>query len=333
MILTFESTAPAYNGKVEGSVILRSGTRGVARTRFRPANSRQRQRWVPPWSFRSAAIAWGNLSEEVQDDWNETAAAAEIWPIQGSPRITDGKTFFENYLTVLLLIDPAAAVPNPPPDEPEWQTLPQWFEFAEWIADRYTLKAETEFQEDTHLIFSGLPPSPSVFNGEWFGEQIIGNNAFTSGLLPDEEWDGIHDMIETAFGPINDTMKIWGRVWEVYPATGFIRVLKDPCTPDPTTEIPYTTAPYGIYNNHDAEMASSYIAFTNGSEAVGYIYWDNTPAYTTESGTFDFLEGFDSSDVTYAAIHAQWDDGELGFWAYYGPWSWNPFNFTVYPNQ
>ncbi len=332
MILTFNDTAPPYNGRDGGNVILRYGTRGVARTRSRPATARERQRWAPPWSFGVAAIAWGNLSAEVQSEWEETAAAAVIWPLQGSPRYTDGKTFFENYFTVLLLLDAGASVPLAPASGPEWQTLPSFFEFAEWISDVYTLKAKTDFEPGTQIMFSGLPPSKSVFNGEWYGEQIIGSNTFTSGLEPDDNFDGISAMFNIAFGAIDPTQKIWGRLWEVYPDTGFARVLLGPCTADPVPDEPLTEAPIGIYNDYDQVMVESYIMFTTDTEDAALFEWTGTPAFGTETGTIEFYDGFDTSMVTGAQIHSAWFDGTYGYIDYTGPFSWAPFNVTVTQN-
>ncbi len=332
MILQFESTAPEYNGRVGGDIYRRQANRGVARTRSRPANARQRTRWSPPWSLTPATNAWDEMDEANRATWETAAGTLSAWPIQGSPRNTTAQLFFENYYTVLLILDAGAAVPAAPTSAPSWQSFPQWFQFAEWIDDRYTLKAETEFAEESQILFSGLPPSPSVFNGEWFGEKIVGNNTFTDGLEPNELWDGIHDMIETEFGPINDTLKIWGRVWEVYPSTGFIRVLKDPCTPDPPEPPPGATAPIEIYNDYDEVMIESYIAFTNGYETVGLFVWSGTPAFTMEENTVEFYEGFTSDDVTYAAIHPRWTDATSGFFEEYGPLPWDPYTYAVYPN-
>jgi len=140
-------------------------------------------------------------------------------------------------------------------------------------------------------------------------------------------------MIETEYGPINDTMKIWGRVWEVYPGTGFIRVLKDPCTPDPVAEIPYTTAPFGIYNDYDEDIYQAYvIGMADGDTAID-LTWYGTPAYETETGFLVWEDGYDSSMITEMIIFVQWDDGEFGAFYDYPPYSWNPYNYTVYPNS
>ena len=311
MILSFNDTAPQYGGRVDGSVILRSGTRGVARTRCRPANTRQRQRWVPPWSFAQASDAWANLATEVQENWADTAAAFSAWPIQGSPRFTDGKTFFQNFFTVLLLVDEFASVPDPPEEEPDWQERPKWFPFAEWVYGYYTLKAETEFAENTHLLFSGLPPSPTVFNGEWFGEKIIGNEIFDWGLYPNEEWDGIHTMIENSFGAIDDSMKIWGRVWEIYPDTGFIRVLKDPCTPTPTAAVGQEWLDIIIYNDwsSDTDEATFYCIDSEeaiiGSIDLGYIEAED---YAEDFISLDFEKT--TADIDHIEFVIRWWDGE-----------------------
>ena len=312
MILQYESTAPEYNGRIGGDIYRRQANRGVARTRSRPANARQRTRWNPPWLFTPARNAWDGLDSLARESWETAADTLSAWPIQGSPRNTTAQLFFENYYTVLLLLDAGAAVPAAPPSGPLWQTLPQWFEFAEWISDRYTLKAETEFEEGTQILFSGLPPSPSVFNGEWFGEQIIGNNTFTDGLEPDELWDGIHDMIETTFGPINDTMKIWGRVWEVYPATGFIRVLKDPCTPDPPEAVGNTLNVI-LYNDYNEVLDSALFNILDNSEpfpeAIGFGEFEGLIFLETDEITITLYEGYTTDDIQNIHYTIDWADG------------------------
>ena len=311
MILSFNDTAPQYGGRVDGSVILRYGTRGVARTRFRPANTRQRQRWVPPWTFAQASDAWANLDTETQTNWADTAAAASAWPIQGSPRFTDGKTFFQNYFTVLLLVDEFASVPDPPEEQPDWQERPKWFPFAEWNSGVYTLKAETEFAMDTHLLFSSLPPSPTVFNGEWFGEKIVGNEIFYGGLYPDEEWDGIHYMIENTFGTINASMKIWGRGWEIYPETGFIRVLKDPCTPDPTEEVLTDTVYFDVFNDWDSVLTyNTFDAYDWEINFIGTTSFGSANPFETMSGSMTLDAGYSLEDIGHFDYWAEWEDGE-----------------------
>ena len=311
MILSFNDTAPQYGGRVDGTVILRYGTRGVARTRSRPANSRQRQAWHPPWLFKPATVAWFELDALARASWVDAADNLSAWPIQGSPRYTTAQLFFENYYTVLLLVDEFASVPDPPTEEPSWQERPKFWEFAEWVSDIYTLKAETEFAIDTHLLFSGLPPSRTVFNGEWFGEKIIGNEIFYSGLTADEEYDGTHYMIENAFGTIDNTMKIWGRVWEIYPDTGFIRVLKDPCTIDPTeAPAPTNVLNLNIYNDYVAVAEFVFVyalteGFTIGQTEINDIY----PAQI-ESGTITLDEGYELTDIEEIELTSYWFDGE-----------------------
>ncbi len=313
MILQFNDTAPQYNGRVDGDVILRNGTRGVGRIRSRPSTSRQRQAWVPPWSFKTAAIAFAALDESTRDEWETAADTLSAWPIQGSPRYTTAQVFFQNYYTVLLLLDAGAAVPAAPPSGPLWQTLPQWFEFAEWISDRYTLKAETEFEADTHLLFSGLPPSPSVFNGEWFGEKIVGDEIFYSGLYPDDEWDGIHDMIENTYGTINNTMKIWGRVWEVYPNTGFVRVLKDPCTTDPNGAAVSNQLFFTVYNDHDSNLSAAIFNIMSPPPEIDTIGAHDTydiPYQDTRTFTLTLDEPHTTAEIGSIAIEFYWDDGQ-----------------------
>ncbi len=331
MILTFESTAPEYNGRVDETVILRSGTRGVARTRSRPSTARQRQAWHPPWLFTPATEAWAGLDALARASWEGAADTLSAWPIQGSPRFTTAQVFFQNYYTVLLLLDAGAAVPTAPPSGPLWQTLPQWFEFAEWIDNRYTLKAQTDFDAGTQLLFSGLPPSATVFNGEWFGEQIIGNNTFTAGLSGDEDWDGIHDMFVSTYGAINRGQKIWGRVWEVYPGTGFIRVLKDPCTvdPEPTGETFIDIEVYNAYSVTATQLNGSVVNIGGTQQETWNIF--NVPSLSTRYFRMNFPPGMTTFDIGRWSQVGWWTDGSTQATNVYMPFGYEPLEVYSYP--
>ena len=280
MILTLSDTAPEYNGRLGGTILTSSGLRAVARTRNRPASKRQRQQWSPPFSLAAAKVAWTSLGNEAQDLWESYATAFVTWPIEGSPRYASGRDSFANYFTVLRLLDPLATIPDAPLDGVTWQPRPKFFPFAEWESGIYTLKAETEFAANTTLLFSSVPPSKTVFNGEWFGEKIVGSELLDFQLFPNEEYAGLNEMIENQFGPIDNTMKIWGRVWEVATDTGSIRVLEDPCTVDPVTETEDPTVYFTISNQSMMDAVSSSVGIIYG----GGLYEDSVDIGTINAG-------------------------------------------------
>jgi hypothetical protein len=293
MILTLSNTAPAYNGRIGGTIITSNGLRAVARSRSRPASRRQRQNWSPPFSLATSRTTWAELSPGEREAWDDYAAAFVTWPIEGSPRYASGRDSFANFYTVRLLLDPLATIPEPPLDGVTWQPRPKFFPFAEWELGMYTLKAETEFAENTNLMFSSVPPSPTVFNGQWFGEKIVGSELFYAGLFPNEDYSGLHDMIEAQFGSIDNSLKIWGRVWEVAEDGGSIRVLKDPCTVDPVTETEDATVYFTISNQAMMDAVSS---------SVEIYYLGGTQTDSVDIGTINAgAEGNGSITMGHAA--------------------------------
>ena len=332
MILTLSNDAPAYNGRVGGTIIISNGLRAVARSRSRPASKRQRQHWSPPFSLAAAKESWTSLGLSAQDAWNDYAAAFVTWPIEGSPRYATGRDSFANYFTVQRLIDPLATIPAAPSEGVTWQPRPKFFPFAEWESGFYTLKAETEFAENTTILFSSVPPSKTVFNGEWYGEKIVGSELFDFPLYPNDEYDGIHDMIESQFGSIDSTQKIWGRVWEVATDTGSIRVLKDPCTIDPTTPVPGAGLTMTIYNDYYDDAAYTFVgAYDDAYEEIGVVYIEDIPPFEEASGDIEFLEGYDASDIASLEFSTVWFDMSTG-WADAAYDESNPFEFTVQPD-
>ena len=303
----------------------------MARSRSRPASKRQRQNWSPPFSLAYARTTWATLSPGEQEAWDDYAAAFVTWPIEGSPRYATGRDSFANFYTVQRLIDPLATIPEPPLEGVSWQPRPKFFAFAEWESGFYTLKAETEFEFETQILFSSVPPSKTVFNGEWYGEKIVGSEIFYDGLLPDDEYDGIHDMIESQFGSIDSTQKIWGRVWEVAADGGSVRVLKDPCTIDPTDAPPATGLAITIYNDNDVEINYCFVpVYDDELNEIGNAYLIDIPAFEEATEDVEFLEGYDSSDVDYLEFYTEWFDASPGYDdAYYD--ESNPFEFTVQP--
>jgi hypothetical protein len=276
---------------------------------------------------------WTNLSPSTQTDWEDLAEAEFGWPIVGSPRFMDGETFFANYLTVLRLINPAAAVPSVPAYGPTWQTKPKFFEFAEWISGTYTLKAENNFDTETVLLFSGLPPSTIGFKPDFAREQIVGSDELFDGLYPDDTYDGLNAMMESAFGPIDSTMKIWGRIWEVQ--DGYIRTLKDPCTPDPGAAPPpaTNTFDFNIYNDYWEEVEFGDVYFqVDSSTQIGHIELTGLEAFDTRSGTVTLSEGYDLDDIHEWWTYGQWID--FSTWDY-GPdteFDLEPFDYTIFPD-
>ena len=318
MLFKFSSSLYQYDGRVQNEVWTTSGLRGIGRTRARPNPFPNRLRWLPPFTLADGKSEWALLASPTQSDWEDFAAATFGWPLQGSPRFMDGETFFANYFTVLRLIDPSAAVPDVPYAGPSWQTKPKFFEFAEWIGGEYTLKAETDFDAGTVLMFSGLPPTTVGFKPDFAGEVIVGNHEFSVGLSADEEWTGLDTMMEAEFGPIDTTQKIWGRVWEVQ--DGYIRTLVDPCTPDPGGEPPAaaTSFDFTIYNNYWEDVDFGEIMFwSTGYDQIGLISVDGLAASGQMSGTCELAEGYDVDDLDI------WET--MGFWVDYMPWIDGPY--------
>jgi hypothetical protein len=222
----------------------------------------------------------------------------------------DGETFFANYYTVLLTLDEWASVPDVPDAGPTWQTKPKFFEFATWESDVYTLKAETEFEVDTQLLCSGLPPSKTGFKPDFAREVFIGSEELYGGLLPDDQWDSVHYMMENHFGTITPAQKIWGRVWEIQ--DGYIRTLKDPCTPDPTETPPSTNEiEFEVYNDWDAVLTyNTFDAYDGDFNFLGGITFGSADPYGTMTDTLTLDEGYDINDVDHFDYWAEWDDGE-----------------------
>ncbi len=192
---------------------------------------------------------------------------------------------------------------------PDWQDKPKFFEFAAWESGTYTLKAETDFAEGTELIFSGLPPSKTVFNGEWFGEKIIGSDSLEFGLYENDGYSGVHAMMETAFQTISTTDKIWNRVWEKYPESGFIRPLKDPCVPDPTDEPPTGNLDICIFNAR--AVAVDYLIidiFGEDYELVGIAEFGYIEAESEACMIEVLYEGYTTDDITELLFTGEWVD-------------------------
>jgi len=260
---------------------------------------------------------WANLGTSTQADWEDFAENNFGWPIVGSPRYMDGETFFANYLTVVRLINPAAAIPSVPFNAPTWQTKPKFFEFAEWISSTYTLKAETSFDMNTVLLFSGLPPTSVGFKPDFAKEEIIGNDEFWDGLYPNDTYSGVHAMMETAFGSIDSSMKIWGRIWEVQ--DGFIRTLKDPCTPDPGAAPPpaENTFDYEVTNDYWEDIIYGDFVFRDENvDTIGSIDVSGLGAFDSQTGTVTLNEGYDLDDI--------FDWTSDGLWNDYTPWTFGP---------
>ena len=331
MILTLSNDAPAYNGRLGGIIVTSFGPRAVARTRSRPASKRQRQSWSPPFSLATARTTWATLSPGEQEAWDDYAAAFVTWPIEGSPRYATGLDSFANYFTVLRLIDPLATIPDAPLDGVTWQPQPKFFQFADWEDDVYTLKAETDFEENTTILFSSVPPSKTIFNGEWYGEKIVGSHLFEYGLYENDWFDGLHFMIEDQFGTIDPTMKIWTRCWEVQTDTGNIRVLKDPCTVDPTTTPPAEDLVARIYNDYFEEVSFGTVDALNiDGEFIGAANISTMAAFETFDSGFIFDEPYGIDDVTDMILLFEWSDGS-GMYEEVPFDGSNPWEYTVAP--
>ena len=331
MIMKFSNTSFKYDGRVNDEIWTSSGLRGIARTRIRPATRAIRFQYRAPFSLAAARAEWRNLASATQDEWSDFAALTFGWPLQGSPRYLSGEDFFANFYTVHLLLDEWAPVPDVPLAGPVWQTRPKFWEFATWESGVYTLKAETEFDVDTVLLFSGLPPSRVGFKPDFAREVIIGNEQLYSGLLPDDEFDSVHYMMENTFGTITDAQKIWGRVWEIQ--DGYIRTLKDPCTPDPTDTPPAEdTLNLEIYNDfNDYAFLILVYALADDYTMIGNAELYNIAPYETDEATIDIEEGYTRDDVEYLEFDVSWFGGDLMFAQEVYDDS-DPFEFTIVPD-
>jgi len=330
MILQSSNGAPAYNGRVQNSLIVETRGRLIARTRSRPSNARQRQRFVPPWRTSSARAEFSALALQTQTAWNEWAEENQAFPIDGSPRYVDGETYFTNYLTVLRLVDPLAAIPDVPEELPDWQTRPKFVEFASWVDDTYTVTAATEMDSGTLILATGLPPTKILFKPEFYGEKFLGVHELDDGLSVDEETDFLHDMMESAFGPIDDTLKIWNRLWEVYPDTGFIRTIKDPCTPDPNGDDPPPTNELTIVVENSMEEECEIVELTMYDEyyeVVGYDEIYGIEGYGTDEVVMSLDRAWDEGmwELYYSAYWPEGESGEIG--EYYG--GEEPFDLVI----
>ena len=330
MIMKFSSTSYKYAGRVNDEIWTSSGLRGIARARIRPTTRETKYNYRALFSLEPAKAAWRTLGSATQTEWSNLADSTFGWPLQGSPRYMDGETFFANYYTVLLTLDEYAPLPDVPSGGPAWQTKPKFWEFAEWEDGYYTLQAETEFEPNTVLLFSGLPPTMTEFKPQFQREQFIGNEELTEGLSANEKFYSVDWYMRENYGPISSTQKIWGRIWEVQ--DGYIRTLKDPCTPDPVSNGPATEFSLGLYNNYDQQMYYSYIVFQSGGEDAGYFEWSDTPAFSTETGTMYLDEGYDTSMIDFILVQPNWYDYAWGYFELSGPFSFEPFEFTLYPN-
>ena len=313
MILKFTNSSYKYNGRVQGEIWTSSNTRGIARNRVRPNPKSHGLVYEALFTLTAARNEWEGLSESTQSDWETFAASTFGWPLEGSPRYMNGEDFFANYLTVLRTINPAASVPAVPSAGPIWQDRPKFFEIAQWVGGVYTLKAETAFDENTVLLFSGLPPTATIFKPDFSKEIFIGSHEFTDGLDPDEEWDGINTMMTDAFGTITSDLKVWGRVWEVI--DGYIRTIKDPCGPDPGSAPPVTATSfeYEIVNGYAEDIDFGDFAFFDfDGEQIATIDVSGLAGNGTQSGTADLDEGYDVDDLNY--WYSQ------GFWVDMTPW-------------
>ena len=330
MIMKFSNTSYKYAGRVNDEIWISSGLRGIARARIRPTTPETKYNYRALFSLEPAKAAWRTLGSATQTEWSNLADSTFGWPLQGSPRYMDGETFFANFYTVLLTLDEVAPVPDVPSGGPTWQTKPKFWEFATWESDVYTLKAETEFEEDTVLLFSGLPPSLTGFKPEFQREQFIGSAELSSGLSVNEEYPDVHDMMEDTFGTISQSMKIWGRIWEVQ--EGYIRTLKDPCTPDPGDAPPSTGSLTVVtYNDWDSICEHVLIEIWNFDyEEIGISEFEYNPAFATETTVVELYEEYTTADIYLIIFTGSWEDGEI----LYEEVEWDesaPYNYTLYP--
>lgn len=332
MIMKFSSSSFKYAGRVNDEIWTSSGLRGIARRRIRPTTRETKFDYRALFSLEPAKAAWRTLGSATQTEWSNLADSTFGWPLQGSPRYMDGETFFANFYTVLLTLDEFAPLPDVPSGGPAWQTKPKFWEFATWESNVYTLKAETEFEEDTILLFSGLPPSLTGFKPEFQREQFIGNEELSSGLSVNEEFDSVHDMMENTFGTITSAQKIWGRIWEVQ--DGYIRTLKDPCTPDPGDAPPAVDSIQVITFNDWNDVALNVLIeiWNSDYEEIGIHEFYDMPAFATDTTTIQLYEGMTTADIWLFIFTADWDDGEI----LYEEIEWDettPYNYSLYPNE
>lgn len=310
MILQFESGSTIKNGTEQGTVFVNMRGKPTARIRRRPANKTQRQRYVPPWRMTSARAAFAALASSVKEDWNDWAANHTCWPIQGTPRSVSGAVFFENAYVISNLWDSSAGVPTVPTSEPAWQDRPQFSEFATWVNGKYTIAAATDMDSGTKILASGLPPTKSGFKPQFNLEAILGGHEFVTGLSIDDETDFIHDLMEDKFGTIDSTQKIWGRLWEVSADEKQIRVIKDPCTPDPTSTPATDAIDIEWYNDASAVCEGAYIMMFNDDwEIVGESEVDAIDAYSYGYSEMELSETWSSDQSWQGYWSAQWDDG------------------------
>lgn len=329
--MKFSSTSYAYGGRVNDEIWISSGLRGIARRRIRPVTRETKFQFRALFSLEPARAEWANLGTSTQAEWNDLAEVTFGWPLQGSPRYMSGEDFFANYYTVLLTLDEYAPLPDVPSGGPAWQSKPQFYEFAEWVSDVYTLKAKTDFDFDTVLLFSGLPPTTVEFKPEFQREVFIGSDYVS--LSANDEYDGVHYMMEDTFGTITSDQKIWGRVWEVQ--DGYIRTLKDPCTPDPSDTPPpasETSFEIDIYNDHDADTDVMIIYAVDASyNYIGTLPVSSIGSYTTETVEMELDEGYNIEDVD----NLQWDVTWMDLSMQFGSVSYDqedPFPLTIIPD-
>ena len=333
MIMKFTSSSYEYAGRVNDEIWLASGLRGIARRRIRPATRETKLEFRALFSLSLARVEWANLGSSTQAEWSDIAATTFGWPLQGSPRYMNGETFFINYYTVLLTLDEYASVPDPPEEGPDWQTKPKFFEFAQWTDDIYNLKAETEFDTDTQLLFSGLPPSRTGYKPDFAREVFIGNEQLYDGLEINQLYAEVGYMMENAFGTIDPTQKIWGRIWEIYPETGYIRTIKDPCTPDPNGEAPtQNTLDFIIYNDYFEDIYYGDFATYNGDYGInGFHEIDYLGAFEQLDFTITLDDEATLEDVAFIVLFVDWDDEESleEEFDYYGE---QPYELTLQPS-
>jgi len=327
MILKFSNTSYKYNGRVQDEIWTSSGLRGIARTRIRPAKPQARFEYKALFSLAAARAAWVLLSSETQTEWNDLADSTFGWPLQGSPRYMDGETYFANYYTVLLAVDPAASVPDVPLSGPTWQSKPKFFEFATWENGVYTLKAETDFDADTRLLFSGLPPTKSGFKPDFAREVFIGTESLEFGLTENELYASVDAFMESTFGPIDITQKIWGRVWEIQ--NGYIRTIRDPCTTNPSEAPPAGNLELCIYNARAVDVADLIVdIYDDVGTVIGTADFGSLPGESQVCIEDTLDEGYTTDDVAEIYLFGEWIDFEfIDFLESYD--DSNPWEFTI----
>jgi len=277
--------------------------------------------------MNSARAAFAALASSTQDDWNDWAESNVAWPIQGSPRYVDGETYFANMYIVEELFSGSTPSPSVPTELPTWQSRPKFFEFATWESGTYTVTAETDFEYGTELIFSGVPPSKTVFDGNWYGEKIIGADTLYSGLAENDQYSGIDSMMTSTFGAISTSDKVWGRVWEKYPSTGFVRVIKDPCTPNPTDAPATNTLDVELTNGRTPEIEQCTVtALTVTYSDIGSTVFYDLGGGQTGYQTITLSTGYDRDDIEFMKIETYWNDYQYDLygtsWDGSNPWEW-----------